>query len=73
MAGDFIMNSKRFFLEREPVDIPISHPIFRCFFKIDELMQIPGTPFYLSVDGHTNDSTAILLTVAGSMMTKVDS
>ena len=33
---------KKIFPEREPVDIPISHPIFRCFFTIDKLVQIPG-------------------------------
>ncbi len=38
----FYTQFKKIFPEREPIDIPISHPIFRCFFKIDELMQIPG-------------------------------
>ena len=38
----FYTQFKKIFPEREPVDIPISHPIFRCFFQIDELMQIPG-------------------------------
>ena len=38
----FYTEFKKIFPEREPVDIPISHPIFRCFFKIEELMQIPG-------------------------------
>ena len=38
----FYTEFKKIFPEREPVDIPISHPIFRCFFKIDELVQIPG-------------------------------
>ena len=38
----FYRELKKIFPEREPVDIPISHPIFRCFFKIDKLMQIPG-------------------------------
>ena len=33
---------KKIFPEREPVDIPMSHPIFRCFFTIDKLVQIPG-------------------------------
>ena len=33
---------KKIFPEREPVDIPVSHPIFRCFFTIDKLVQIPG-------------------------------
>ena len=38
----FYNEFKKIFPKREPVDIPISHPIFRCFFKIEELMQIPG-------------------------------
>ena len=38
----FYNEFKKIFPKREPVDIPISHPIFRCFFKIDELVQIPG-------------------------------
>ena len=33
---------KKIFPDREPEDIPISHPIFRCFYQINELMQIPG-------------------------------
>ena len=38
----FYNEFKKIFPKREPIDIPISHPIFRCFFKIDELIQIPG-------------------------------
>ena len=38
----FYNEFKKIFPKREPVDIPISHHIFRCFFKIEELMQIPG-------------------------------
>ncbi len=38
----FYKEFKKIFPEREPVDIPISHPIFRCFFKIEKLIQIPG-------------------------------
>ena len=38
----FYTEFKKIFPKREPVDIPISHPIFRCFFQIDELIQIPG-------------------------------
>lgn len=33
---------KKIFPDREPEDIPISHPLFHCFFDIDELTQIPG-------------------------------
>ena len=33
---------KKIFPDREPEDVPISHPIFHCFYRINELMQIPG-------------------------------
>ena len=36
---------KRIFPEREPQDIPLSHPLFHCFYHIDELIQIPGSGF----------------------------
>ena len=38
----FYAEFKKIFPDREPEDIPISHSIFRCFFKIDKLIQIPG-------------------------------
>lgn len=38
----FYKQLKKIFPEREPEDIPISHPIFHCFYEINELMQIPG-------------------------------
>ena len=44
----FYTEFKKIFPKREPVDIPISHPIFRCFFKIDELIQIPGLRSFFS-------------------------
>jgi hypothetical protein len=33
---------KKIFPQREPEDIPITHPLFHCFFDIDTLVQIPG-------------------------------
>ena len=33
---------KKIFPEREPEDIPITHPLFHCFFDINTLVQIPG-------------------------------
>ena len=33
---------KKIFPDRELEDIPISHPLFHCFFDINELVQIPG-------------------------------
>lgn len=44
----FYTEFKKIFPKREPVDIPISHPIFRCFFQIDELIQIPGLRSFFS-------------------------
>ena len=38
----FYKQLKKIFPKREPVDIPISHPLFHCFYDIAELMQIPG-------------------------------
>ena len=38
----FYRQLKKIFPEREPEDIPITHPIFHCFFDIDTLVQIPG-------------------------------
>ena len=38
----FSRELKKIFPDREPEDIPISHPIFHCFYRIDELPQIPG-------------------------------
>lgn len=39
---EFYKQLKKIFPKREPEDIPISHPLFRCFYQIDELKQIPG-------------------------------
>ena len=39
---NFYRQFKKIFPTREPEDISISHPLFHCFFDIDELMQIPG-------------------------------
>ncbi|MDE0399240.1 MAG: DUF4159 domain-containing protein [Candidatus Poribacteria bacterium] len=41
--NQFYAQFKRIFPEREPEDIPMSHPLFHCFYHIDELMQIPGS------------------------------
>ena len=38
----FYKQLKKIFPKREPVDIPISHPLFHSFYDIDELVQIPG-------------------------------
>lgn len=38
----FYTELKKIFPKREPIDISKEHPIFNCFYKIDELIQIPG-------------------------------
>ena len=38
----FYRQLKKIFPDREPEDIPITHPLFHCFFNIDSLVQIPG-------------------------------
>ncbi len=38
----FYTEFKKIFPKREPIDIPISHPIFQCFFKVNKLIQVPG-------------------------------
>ncbi len=54
----FYKEFKKIFPNREPVDIPITHPIFRCFYKIEKLIQIPGLralfsgQTYERFDGH---------------------
>ena len=39
---NFYRQLKKIFPDREPEEIPISHPLFHCFFDIDELIQIPA-------------------------------
>jgi hypothetical protein len=34
---------KQVFANREPVDVPLKHPIFHCAYDLDEKPQIPGT------------------------------
>ena len=40
--NNFYQQIKKVFPEYEPVDLPVSHPIFHCYFDIDELFQVPG-------------------------------
>lgn len=39
---NFYRQIKKVFPELEPFDLPLEHPIFHCYFEIDELLQIPG-------------------------------
>ena len=38
----FYKQLKKIFPDREPEEIPMSHPLFHCFYRINELAQIPG-------------------------------
>ena len=38
----FYTELKKIFPNREPIDIPEKHQIFRCYYKIEKLIQIPG-------------------------------
>ena len=42
---NFSLELKRLFPDREPVDLPLSHPIFNCVFPIKEKPQVPGLPW----------------------------
>jgi hypothetical protein len=39
---DFLGELKKIFPERRPETLPIDHPIFHCFFDINEIKQVPG-------------------------------
>ncbi len=51
----FYKQYKRIFPKRELKDIPMDHPIFHCFFKIDRLMQIPAPAAYRAGRTHEKD------------------
>ena len=39
---DFLVELAKIFPERQPRKLDLSHPIFHCFFDIDEITQVPG-------------------------------
>jgi len=41
----FYRQIKRVFPEYEPEELTVSHPIFHCYFDIDELFQVPGLQY----------------------------
>ena len=45
---NFYSQMKRVFPEYEPIDLPLSHPVFHCYYDIHELIQIPGLQFAYS-------------------------
>ncbi len=44
----FYRQIKKVFPEYEPTDLPLSHPIFHCYYDIDRLIQIPGLQYVYS-------------------------
>lgn len=44
----FYRQIKKVFPEYEPIDLPLSHPIFHCYYDIDQLIQIPGLQYVYS-------------------------
>ena len=45
---NFYYEMKRVLPEYQPRDLPLSHPIFHCYFDIDALFQVPGLQFLYS-------------------------
>ena len=43
--NNFYQQIKKVFPEYEPVDLPLSHPVFHCYYDIEELIQIPGIQY----------------------------
>jgi hypothetical protein len=44
----FYSQIKRVFPEFEPEILPLSHPVFHCYFDIKELIQVPGLQYLYS-------------------------
>ena len=45
---NFYAQIKQVLPEYEPIDLPLSHPIFHCYYDIRELIQVPGLQFVYS-------------------------
>ena len=45
---NFYTQIKKVLPEYEPHDLPLSHPIFHCFYDIQELIQVPGIQYLRS-------------------------
>jgi hypothetical protein len=42
---NFYQQMKKVLPEYEPVDLPVSHPIFNCYYEIPEHIQVPGIQY----------------------------
>lgn len=45
---NFYRQIKKVFPEYEPFDLPITHPIFHCYYDIEKLIQVPGIQYLYS-------------------------
>ena len=45
---NFYRQMKKVFPEYEPLDLSPDHPVFHCYFDIDELIQVPGLHYVYS-------------------------
>src|SRR4051812_32289633 len=45
---NFYQNIKRFFPDREPVELPLSHEIFHCVYDLKKKPQVPSINFWLN-------------------------
>jgi hypothetical protein len=61
--GNFERQMKKVFPDREIRDVPLSDPIFHCFFDIEELFQVPGLQYY--VTGRTYEKDGYTARYAG--------
>jgi len=43
---NFYREIKRVFPDREPVELPLSHEIFQCVYRLKEKPQVPGIQFW---------------------------
>jgi hypothetical protein len=48
---NFYLEMKRVFPDREPVELPIEHPIFHCVFDLKEKPQVPSINVALAYEG----------------------
>jgi hypothetical protein len=52
---NFEEQMRKVFPDAKFVDIPLSHPIFHCFFDVEELIQVPGIQFRYSGHNYEKD------------------
>ena len=61
--GNFYQEIKHVFPDREPVELPLDHPIFHCVFDLQAKPQVPGLPHIV------NPFSGELRTPAGTEVT----